>query len=97
MGHIHAFALAAPSASAIIHLGATSFYVTDNSELILMRDAMRKMLIPKLSKLIQVMADFAMEHRAAPTLGYTHYQQTQPTTSGKRACMWLQARMHGHA
>ncbi|RKP02318.1 hypothetical protein CXG81DRAFT_25012 [Caulochytrium protostelioides] len=89
MAHVHTFGVAAPAAAGIIHLGATSCYITDNSELILIRDAL-DLLIPKLVQLIRVMRDFAMAQRSLPTLGFTHFQPAQLTTVGKRASLWLQ-------
>jgi len=89
MSHIRVYAARCPSAGPIIHLGATSCYVTDNSELIQMRDGMA--ILRK--KLLQVMSDLAIQaakHRAMPTLGFTHYQPAQLTTVGKRLCLYLQ-------
>lgn len=76
MAHVHAFGQVAPAAAGIIHYGATSCYVTDNAELILMRDAL-DLLIPKLAKVIHNLATFAEKHKAVPTLGFTHYQPAQ--------------------
>ncbi|MCI8497156.1 MAG: adenylosuccinate lyase, partial [Clostridiales bacterium] len=73
----------------IIHLGATSCYVGDNTDLIIMFDALR-LIRRKLVKLISVLAKFADEYKSLPTLGFTHFQPAQPTTVGKRACLWLQ-------
>ncbi len=89
MAHIHAYGKAAPSAAGIIHLGATSCYVTDNADLVLYRDALlyiRKELL----KVIANLADFSEKYKAMPTLGYTHYQPAQLVTVGKRASLWLQ-------
>ena len=89
MAHVYAYGQQAPAAEPIIHLGATSCYVTDNAEVILMREAL--MLVR--SKLLQVMkklSDFALEYKGMPTLGFTHLQPAQLTTVGKRACLWLQ-------
>ena len=89
MAHVYAYGKAAPSAAGIIHLGATSCYVTDNADLILYREGLRYLR----GELLSVMANlsaFAMEHRALPTLGYTHYQPAQLVTVGKRAALWLQ-------
>ncbi|KAI0477668.1 adenylosuccinate lyase [Xylariaceae sp. FL0804] len=89
MGHVHAFGAVAPAAAGIIHAGATSCYVTDNTELILMRDALN-MVLPKLAKVIANLSAFAMKWREQPTLGYTHYQPAQMITVGKRATTWIQ-------
>ncbi|MBM4036214.1 MAG: adenylosuccinate lyase [Planctomycetes bacterium] len=88
MAHVHAFAAQCPKAKPIIHLGATSCYVTDNADLIAMRDGLG-LLRAKLVNLIEALAAFAREHRALVTLGFTHFQPAQPTTVGKRACLWL--------
>ncbi|OAA56251.1 L-Aspartase-like protein [Niveomyces insectorum RCEF 264] len=89
MAHVHAFGQVAPAAAGIIHLGATSCYVTDNAELILMRDAM-DLLLPKLAKVIHNLSQFALETKAIPTLGFTHYQPAQLITVGRRAAFWAQ-------
>jgi adenylosuccinate lyase len=89
MAHIYAYGKAAPSAAGIIHLGATSCYVTDNGDLILYREGLR-MLRDKLCSLLAVLADFADRYKALPTLGYTHYQPAQLVTVGKRATLWMQ-------
>ena len=89
MAHVYAYGQAAPEAAGIIHLGATSCYVTDNADLILYRDALRY-LRGELLKVMKHLADFAEEYRALPTLGYTHYQPAQLVTVGKRATLWLQ-------
>jgi len=88
MAHVHAFGAQCPAAKPIIHLGATSCYVTDNADLILMRDGLA-LLRAKLVNLIDALARFAAEHRALVTLGFTHFQPAQPTTVGKRAALWL--------
>ena len=89
MAHVYAYGLAAPSAAGIIHLGATSCYVTDNADLILYRDGLRYLRGQILSVLANL-ADFAKTYAALPTLGYTHYQPAQPVTVGKRAALWMQ-------
>ena len=87
--HIRAYAEQCPRAAGIIHLGATSCFVADNSELIQARDGL-KMLIGKLANLIDALAAFAERYKALPCISYTHLQPAQPTTLGKRACLWLQ-------
>ena len=89
MAHVYAFGQVAPSAAGIIHLGATSCYVTDNADLIFYRDGLRY-LRTELLKVIANLADFAQKYKAMPTLGYTHYQPAQLVTIGKRATLWMQ-------
>ena len=89
MAHVYAYGKAAPSAAGIIHLGATSCYVTDNADLILYRDGLRY-LRSELLGVLANLAAFAREYAAVPTLGYTHYQPAQPVTVGKRATLWMQ-------
>ena len=89
MAHVYAFGKVAPSAAGIIHLGATSCYVTDNADLIIYRDGLRY-LRGELLKVIANLADFASQYKAMPTLGYTHYQPAQLVTVGKRASLWMQ-------
>ena len=89
MAHIYTYGKAAPSAAGIIHLGATSCYVTDNADLILYRDALRY-LRGELKKVIANLAAFAKRYKSLPTPGYTHYQPAQPVTAGKRATLWMQ-------
>ncbi|KAI8804335.1 L-Aspartase-like protein [Cladochytrium replicatum] len=89
MAHVHTFGLAAPKAAGIIHLGATSCYVTDNSELIMMRDGL-DIVLPKLASVVSKLGKFAREYKDLPTLGFTHFQPAQLTTVGKRATLWLQ-------
>jgi adenylosuccinate lyase len=89
MGHVHAYGKVAPKAMPIIHLGATSCYVTDNTELIQIKDALL-LIKRKLLKAIHVLKKFAVEHRDLPTLGFTHYQPAQLTTVGKRCTLWMQ-------
>ncbi|MBQ6118939.1 MAG: adenylosuccinate lyase, partial [Clostridia bacterium] len=89
MAHVYAYGLAAPGAAGVIHLGATSCYVTDNADLILYRDGLRY-LRDELRKVIRNLAAFAEEYKDMPMLGYTHYQPAQLVTVGKRASLWLQ-------
>ena len=89
MAHIYAYGKAAPSAAGILHLGATSCYVTDNGDLILCREGLR-LLRGELIKLLKELGDFADRYKATPTLGYTHYQPAQLVTVGKRATLWMQ-------
>ncbi|MEM7202359.1 MAG: adenylosuccinate lyase [Planctomycetota bacterium] len=89
MAHVHHFGELAPTARGIIHWGATSCYVTDNSELLLYRRGLLR-VAERLRRAAAALAAFASEHRALPCLGYTHYQVAQPVTVGKRACLWLQ-------
>ena len=89
MAHVYAYGKAAPSAAGIIHLGATSCYVTDNADLSLYREGLRY-LRQELLGVMANLAAFAKEYRAMPTLGYTHYQPAQLVTVGKRATLWLQ-------
>ncbi|MCR5010429.1 MAG: adenylosuccinate lyase [Clostridia bacterium] len=89
MAHVYAYGKAAPSAAGIIHLGATSCYVTDNADLILYRDALRYIRRELLS-VIKQLSEFAEKYKDLPTLGYTHYQPAQLVTVGKRAALWMQ-------
>lgn len=89
MAHVHAWGDQVPGARPIIHLGATSCFVGDNTDLVVLREAL-DLLLPKLARAIARLAAFAEEHRALPTLGFTHFQPAQLTTVGKRACLWLQ-------
>ena len=89
MAHIHLFGDVAPAAHGIIHLGATSAFVGDNTDLILHREALT-LIRDRLVRCIACLGDFAAEHRDLPTLGFTHFQPAQPTTVGKRATLWLQ-------
>ena len=88
MAHVHAFGDQCPTARPIIHLGATSCYVTDNADLIVMRDGLA-LLRAKLVNLLDALARFAADHKSLVTLGFTHFQPAQPTTVGKRASLWL--------
>ncbi|MDP6447962.1 MAG: adenylosuccinate lyase [Pirellulaceae bacterium] len=87
MAHIETFGEAAPGARPIMHLGATSCFVTDNADLILLRDAL-DLTSRRLAVVIDQLARFAESHRDLPCLGFTHLQPAQPTTVGKRACLW---------
>lgn len=89
MAHIHAFGDVAPSAKGIIHLGATSCYVTDNTDLIQMRDGLL-ILKSKLIDTLRHLRDQAKQYEDVPCLSYTHLQAAQPTTVGKRICLWIQ-------
>ena len=88
MAHVHHFGDLCPTAKPIIHLGATSCFVGDNTELIQLRDGL-EILRPKLASVIDALGRFAARYAALPTLGFTHYQPAQLTTVGKRACLWL--------
>lgn len=88
MAHVHTFGDACPKASGIIHLGATSCYVGDNTDVILMQSALVQ-IKNLLLNAIEALSEFAMQYKALPTLAYTHFQAAQPTTVGKRACLWL--------
>ena len=87
MAHVHTFGDAAPKAKAIIHLGATSCYVGDNADLIILREGL-EMITGKVACVIDLLGKFAKKHRSLPTLGFTHYQPAQLTTVGKRASLW---------
>ncbi len=89
MAHVHHFGDQAPAARSFLHLGATSCYVTDNAELIVMRDALR-ILLGRLAAVVRSLAEFAQRTREIPTVAYTHFQPAQLTTVGKRAVLWLQ-------
>ena len=89
MAHIHAYGDLCPKAKGIIHLGATSCYVGDNTDIIIMKEALL-LLKKKLVNLIKNLANFAFNYKDTPTLAYTHFQAAQPTTAGKRASLWLQ-------
>ena len=89
MAHIYAYGKAAPTAAGIIHLGATSCYVTDNADLIIYRDAL-KYLRSELLGVLANLSEFAEKYKDLPTLGYTHYQPAQLVTVGKRAALWMQ-------
>ena len=89
MSHVYAYGQQCPKAVGIIHLGATSCYVGDNTDIIVMTEALR-LVKKKLINVIKVLSDFAEEYKGLPTLAFTHFQPAQPTTVGKRACLWLQ-------
>jgi adenylosuccinate lyase len=89
MAHVHAFGLAAPEAKGIIHLGATSCDVTDNGDLMILRDALR-VIHARLVGVLRQLGEFCERWADTPTLGFTHYQPAMPTTVGKRAAMWAQ-------
>ena len=89
MAHVYAYGKVAPEAAGIIHLGATSCYVTDNADIVIYRDGL-KYLRGELLKVIANLAEFADTYKAMPTLGYTHYQPAQLVTVGKRATLWMQ-------
>ena len=87
MSHVYAFGQQCPKAAGIIHLGATSCYVGDNTDIILMRDALL-LIRKKLVNVIAELSSFAMKYKDMPTLAFTHFQPAQPTTVGKRATLW---------
>ena len=89
MAHVYAYGKVAPEAAGIIHLGATSCYVTDNADIVIYRDGL-KYLRGELLKVVANLAEFADTYKAMPTLGYTHYQPAQLVTVGKRATLWMQ-------
>ena len=88
MAHVHAYGLQCPKAKGIIHLGATSCYVGDNTDLMLMAQGL-KLIRSRLVSVIRALADFADTYKNLPTLGFTHFQPAQPVTVGKRASLWL--------
>ncbi|MEQ8199053.1 MAG: lyase family protein, partial [Clostridiaceae bacterium] len=89
MSHVYAYGLQCPSAKGIIHLGATSCYVGDNTDVIIMRDALL-LVKKKIVNVLSLLKDFALKYKDMPTLGFTHYQPAQLTTVGKRAALWMQ-------
>jgi len=89
MAHVQTFGAVCPKAAGIIHLGATSCYVGDNTDLILIRDGL-DVLLPKVARCIDRLSKFALEQKSTPTLGFTHFQPAQLTTVGKRCTLWLQ-------
>ena len=88
MSHVYAYGVQCPKAKGIIHLGATSCYVGDNTDIITMTEAL-KLIRKKLVNLMDKLSNFALEYKALPCLGFTHFQPAQPTTLGKRASLWL--------
>lgn len=88
MSHVYAYGVQCPNAKGIIHLGATSCYVGDNTDIIIMTQALR-LIKKKLVNVMDKLADFAMKYKDMPTLAFTHFQPAQPTTVGKRASLWL--------
>lgn len=88
MAHVHVYAKQCPKAAGIIHLGATSCFVGDNTDLIILRDAL-DLLLPRVASVINALSDFAMKYRDLPTLGFTHLQPAQLTTVGKRCTLWI--------
>lgn len=89
MSHVYAYGLQCPNAKGIIHLGATSCYVGDNTDIIIMRDALL-LIKKKLITVLNHLSNFAMKYKNMPTLGFTHFQPAQLTTVGKRATLWMQ-------
>ncbi|MBR5375952.1 MAG: adenylosuccinate lyase [Lachnospiraceae bacterium] len=89
MSHVYAYGIQCPKAAGIIHLGATSCYVGDNTDIIIMADAL-KLVRKKILNVIEKLASFAEKYRDMPTLAFTHFQPAQPTTVGKRATLWIQ-------
>jgi adenylosuccinate lyase len=89
MAHVHTFGVVCPKAMPIIHLGATSCYVGDNTDLIQMRESL-ELIRTKMVSLLNVMKHFAEKYKSLPTLGFTHFQPAQLTTVGKRCTMWMQ-------
>ena len=88
MSHVYAYGVQCPKAKGIIHLGATSCYVGDNTDIIVMTQALKLVRI-KLINVINELAKFAKEYKNMPTLAFTHFQPAQPTTVGKRATLWI--------
>ena len=88
MSHVYAYGVQCPNAKGIIHLGATSCYVGDNTDIIIMTEAL-KLVRSKLINVIAELSAFAMKYKDLPTLAFTHFQPAQPTTVGKRATLWL--------
>ena len=89
MAHVYAYGVKCPGAKGIIHLGATSCYVTDNADVLILKEGL-EIIRKKMVKVLENLARFAKQYRALPTLGYTHLQPAQPVTVGKRATLWMQ-------
>jgi len=89
MSHVYAYGIQCPKAKGIIHLGATSCYVGDNTDLIIMHEALR-LIRRKIINIIKQLSDFSLTYKSLPTLAFTHFQPAQPTTLGKRAALWMQ-------
>jgi adenylosuccinate lyase len=89
MAHIHAYGEQCPNARRIIHLGATSCYVGDNTDIVIMTEGL-KLIRKKLITTIEKLSEFALKYKDMPTLGFTHFQPAQIVTVGKRACLWIQ-------
>lgn len=89
MSHVYAYGVQCPNAKGIIHLGATSCYVGDNTDVIIMTEGL-KLLREKLAAVISKLSGFALKYKDLPTMGFTHFQPAQPVTVGKRACLWIQ-------
>ncbi len=88
MAHVYAYGVKCPNAKGIIHLGATSCYVTDNADIIILREALQ-LIRQKILLVMEKLSEFALAYKTLPTLGFTHFQPAQPVTVGKRACLWL--------
>src|SRR5947207_15773118 len=93
MSHIHHLGVQAPASRAFLHLGATSSYVTDNTDLILMREGLQ-LLLGRIAAVLVALAKLARRERAVPCLAYTHFQPAQLTTVGKRVTLWMQEFLH---
>ncbi|MPM83520.1 Adenylosuccinate lyase [bioreactor metagenome] len=89
MAHVYAYGLVCPKAAGVIHLGATSCYVTDNADLVILRDALTS-IRNSVYAVLSSLSAFAERTKSIPTVGYTHFQSAQPVTIGRRACLWLQ-------
>ena len=89
MAHVYAYGIQCPKSAGIIHLGATSCFVTDNSDIIILKQGL-EIIKKRIVSVIKILSDFATENKNVVTLGYTHYQPAQLTTVGKRACLWIQ-------